>query len=377
MNNANKYFPVTYEESRKRFHNYLTAVKQRWQKSNIESYQVSGEEDLTIDWISAEATQKTEKLLIITTAEHGVEGYVGSAVLHLFIEDYLEKIDASDTDLLIVHTINPWGMKHARRTNAKNVDINRTFLWEDEKIDPSINPDYSVIADFLMPEGPISNLFMDKVAFLFGLVFNTLRLGRRRFNAAPLMGQYRYNRGIYFGGLEPQAESQLLMKLYREAFKKSDHIVHLDMHTGWGPRDRMTLIDSPLEPRSSEQVQQDYNYPAVAAANPEEFYVIKGDMIDWVYKLRDYEYPDTKLYSTTFEFGTYGDSLWQSIRGLRSMIFENRLYWYGAGDSGVEKKVKYDLRELFEPEAEDWRQKALSDADEAIRGILRGEGFID
>lgn len=370
------YFPITYEGSRQRFRDYLPEIKKRWPDARIEQYRLPGEEDLTIDWITAAATDKTEKLLIFTTAEHGVEGYVGSAVLQLFYEKYLGQINAANTGLLIIHTINPWGMKHARRTNANNVDLNRTFLWQGEEHDPKFNLDYETMADFLMPRGPISNLFMDKVRFLLGLMFNRLRLGKQRLNAAPILGQYRFNQGIHFGGETPQQESQLVMKLYREAFQQCDHIVHLDMHTGWGPRYRMTLIDSPHEPRSSEQVKQDYKYPAVAAANPEEFYAIRGDMIDWVYLLRDNEFPNTKLYSTSFEFGTYGDSLWQDIRGLRTMIFENRLYWYGAGNEEIDKQVKYDLRELFEPEAEDWRVKAMADADQALKGILSGEGFI-
>lgn len=377
MDNINQYFPATYEASRQRFRDYLPVIKKRWKNAKIEQYRMPGDEDLTIDWISADAVKKTEKLLIFTTAEHGVEGYVGSAVLQLFFEDYVDKLDAENTGLLIVHTINPWGMKYTRRTNANNVDINRTFLWQGDSLDPNFNLDYFTIADFLMPKGPITNLLADKLGFLVGLAFNWMRLGKRRFNAAPLLGQYRFNKGIYFGGVEPQAESQLLMKLYREAFEECEHILHLDMHTGWGPRDRMTLIDSPYEPRSSEQVQRDYNYPAVAAANPEEFYALKGDMIDWVYMLRDNEFPNTRLYSTSFEFGTYGDSLWQSIRGLRTMIFENRLYWYGAGNADIEKQVRYDLRELFDPEALDWKQKAMADSDEALRGILKGEGFIE
>lgn len=376
MDNVNLYFPATYDESRQRFRDYLPVIKKRWHQAKIEQHRLPGNEDLTIDWISSEATQKTERLLVFTTAEHGIEGYVGSAVLQLFFEDYLDKLDAANTGLLLVHTINPWGMKHARRTNANNVDLNRTFLWQNGSHDPDFNPDYAAIADFLMPTGPIRNLLLDRFSFLAGLVFNFLRLGKRRFNAAPLLGQYRFNKGIYFGGYEPQPESQLVMRLLREAFQQCGHILHLDMHTGWGPRYQMTLIDSQYEPRSSQQVQQDYTYPAVAAATPDEFYAVKGDLIDWVYLLRDNEFPNTRLYATTFEFGTYGDSLWQSIRGLRTMIFENRLYWYGAGNE-IEKQIKYDLRELFEPEAEDWRIKAMADADQALKGILGGEGFIE
>jgi hypothetical protein len=376
MTDIQQLFPKTYEASRQRFLGRFEDIKKRWPDATQHQHRLAGSEDITIDWVNANANKKTEKILVLTTAEHGIEGYVGSAVLELFFMRYLERLDADTTDLMILHTINPWGMKHRRRTNAGNVDINRTFLWKAEERDPKFNPDYTILEKFLMPEGPVGNLLLEKVTFLIQLASYWIKLGMDRLNAAPLLGQYRYQKGIYFGGESPQEETQVLMDFYRQAFQKSSHVLHLDMHTGWGPRQRMTLIDSVYEPRSSQKVARDYKYPAVAAANPEEFYALRGDMIDWIYQLRDHEYPDTRLYSTSFEFGTYGHSLWQDIRGLRTMIFENRLHWHGAKNKSIEAQVKYDLNELFEPEALEWRVKAMADADEALKGILSGEGYI-
>jgi hypothetical protein len=148
------------------------------------------------------------------------------------------------------------------------------------------------------------------------------------------------------------------------------------MHTGWGPRYQMTLVDSVYETRSSAELEETFQYPAVAAANPDEFYALQGDMIDYVYTLRDKEFPQVRLYATAFEYGTYGETVLDQIRCLRTMILENQAFHYGASENAG-RQARRDFRELFAPTAEDWKRKAVADADQAFEGILRAEGFFN
>ncbi len=104
------------------------------------------------------------------------------------------------------------------------------------------------------------------------------------------------------------------MDLYRQALQAYDQILHLDMHTGYGPRYQMSLVNSVLETTTSQEFVQKFDYPLVVAANREEFYAIRGDMIDYVYALRNGEFPGKKLYATSFEFGTLGDRLQRTDR---------------------------------------------------------------
>jgi hypothetical protein len=85
--------------------------------------------------------------------------------------------------------------------------------------------------------------------------------------------------------------------------------MHLDVHSGYGPRDQMSVVNSPLEPRSSEELVRAFDYPLIVKALPGEFYIMRGDMIDFVYRLQQAEFPALKLYATTLEFGTFGTSL--------------------------------------------------------------------
>jgi hypothetical protein len=375
MNDISTLFPESYDASRERFRENLAVVQGYWPPAQLSQHGLTGDEDLTIDWIYAEAFEKKEKVLILTTGEHGVEGYVGSAMLQRFIELYLPRFDPRNSGLLLVHAINPWGMKHHRRVNANNVDLNRNFIY-DGVFDPTINPAYDKVRKTLNPARPIQSLELGNLTFYGKLVWQLARMGSKGFQHATLLGQYRYPQELYYGGTSYQEETSTLINLYRQTFNAYDQILHLDMHTGYGPRYQMSLVNSALETGTSQEFIEQFNYPLVVAANPEEFYAIQGDMIDYVYTLRQHEFPEKRLYATSFEFGTLGDELFGLVHSPRAMIHENRLYLHSAANDQISKRVKHGFEELFNPCEDDWRAKAVADADQAFDGILRAEGFL-
>ena len=375
MTNTQSFFPETYETSRERFRNDLSIVQSMWKDAKLFQHKLHGDEDLTIDWIYSDAKETNQKVFILTTGEHGVEGYVGSAMLQLFIEKYMPKLDPRNTSILLVHAINPWGMKHHRRGNKDNIDLNRTFLWNVEH-DPKFNPEYDKISKFLNPRKKVSNLFLDDIAYTLQLFWNIARMGMKSFRHALLLGQYRDPKGLYYGGTKRPEETQTLMDLYRQMMSSYEQILHLDMHTGYGPRYQMSLVNSALDKGMSEYFVKRFNYPLVVAATADEFYAIRGDMIDYIYALRKNEFPDKRLYSTSFEFGTLGDTLYGLFQSPRVMIHENRAYWYGTKNEKLLAKAKYGFEELFNPEAIDWKEKAVADGNQAFQGILKAEGYI-
>jgi len=366
--------PDTYEQSRERFHDNLASVRDLWPAARLTSHSLPDGEDLSIDWISTRATKRKDKLLILTSGEHGIEGYVGSAMMQLFIEEYLSRLNPAETGLLLVHAINPWGMKHHRRVNGNNVDLNRNFVKE---VAPLIlsNPDYALLDFFLNPPRPFKNPTLHKLALILRVPGLMLRFGTARIRAATLLGQYRFPKGVYFGGQEIQEETLTMMELYREHIHEYAQVLHLDMHTGYGPRDQMTLVNSCHEKMTSEEAMRRYGYPRVAAATAQEFYAIQGDMIDYLYTVMREEFPGKRFYATTFEFGTFGESLWDNIRELRTMIFENRAHWFGARPSARAWLVR-EFDELYYPTEPAWFEKAQADARQAFAGVLKAEGYI-
>ncbi len=83
------------------------------------------EEELTID-ISLFGAATPQRILIHSSGLHGIEGFAGSAIQLRCLEDRLPVL-RSDSTIVMVHILNPYGMAWFRRVNENNVDLNRNF----------------------------------------------------------------------------------------------------------------------------------------------------------------------------------------------------------------------------------------------------------
>lgn len=367
--------PNSYEHSRERFRARLDAIRALWPSARLTSISHPWEDDLTTDVIQAEAglfhsgAVEQTRLIVLSTGLHGIEGYLGSAALELFFEEYLHRLDPQTTGLLLIHAINPWGMKHWKRTNPENVDLNRNFIEDDFSSLLHFNADYPALSSFLNPQRPLENLALEKLVFAAQTVQKLLTFGPRRIREASLMGQYHFRDGIYFGGAGLQPETKSMMALYRSAFAGYRQIIHLDMHTGYGPRDQMTLVASPHEKLTAAEISARYGVPRVAAANPEEFYTMQGDMTDWEYQLVEKEFPGAKFFGAACEFGTFGESILAGARSLRITIFKNQVNQHG-GKAAAAQWVEKEYRELYLPAERAWFEKAMSDARQTFESFF-------
>ena len=128
---------------------------------------------LTVRIISENKANNANVNIIHSSGTHGIEGYLGSAVqirfLHeLFMKNEKQLNDSNNNQhststlstrrkILLIHSINPYGMRHHRRTNENNVDLNRNALtdtmWKEiRKRDPNfvgyVDMDYSTLNPF-------------------------------------------------------------------------------------------------------------------------------------------------------------------------------------------------------------------------------------
>lgn len=361
--------PDSYERSRQRFRARLDLLRPLWPDSRLASISHPWEEDLTTDVLMADPLNRRERLIVLSTGLHGIEGYLGSAALELFFEEYLRRLDPQTTGLLLIHAINPWGMKHWQRNNPENVDLNRNFIQDDFSSLLHFNADYPALSPFLNPRRLLENLALEKLAFAAQTVQKLLTFGARRIREAALMGQYHFKEGIYFGGAALQPETRAMMELYRSAFSGYGEIIHLDMHTGYGPRDQMTLVTSPHDTMTAAETSARYNLPRVAAANPDEFYTMKGDMTDWEYQLVAKEFPGAQFFGAACEFGTFGEGILAGARSLRITIFKNQLNQHG-GKAAAARWVNNEYRELYLPAEQAWFEKAMSDARQVFESFF-------
>jgi hypothetical protein len=365
--------PATYESSRDRFRASLASFSDLGFAPVLTSIPLADDSDLTIDIIRTDATRDKQRLLILTTGLHGIEGYVGAGILKLFTEEYLPRFDPETTGVLLVHPINPYGMKHRMRVNKNNVDLNRNFNDNFENM-KSINPHYESMDFLLNPARAMKSPLYEKSAFFFNTL-QALPKGVSHIRETALMGQYRIKDGMYFGGFEMQEETQVMMKILASAPNDYAQIVFLDIHTGYGPRWQMTLLNPPSEKRTAAETASRFKVPSVAGVNPDEFYSINGDMVEYFCKMLMAKHPEKQVYAGAFEFGTYGDSLWQGIRSLRTTVLENTLRHFG-GSEAARKWTLREYDELFLPSDPKWREKAAHDARQAFDGIFSTEGFF-
>jgi hypothetical protein len=213
--------------------------------------------------------------------------------------------------------------------------------------------------------------------FFLRLIQTMLRVGASSIREASLLGQYRYQDGIYYGGTEIQAETRLMQQIFVNIFKECGQVLHLDIHTGYGPRGVMTLVNSPLETTPPEVFRKRFSYPGIVSTASDDFYAIQGDMIDWLYRLRSTHFQEKKLFSTTMEFGTLGDSTLAQIRSLRAAVFENQLYWHGSENEKTPRRVQEEFMELYAPADPGWQRKALQSTERAFEGILHWAGYLE
>jgi hypothetical protein len=369
-------FPPSYESSRQRFLSYLEPIQARWPSARLGCYPLSSGGSLSIDWIEAEPLDAKEKVLLFTLGQHGIEGYAGSAMLDLFMSEFLPNLDPRSTGLALVHAINPWGMQHLRRANASNVDLNRNFAFDERELDPTTNPAYARANSFFNPTGPADGWLKMQLLFGRGLVQTLVRMGPGVIQTALTLGQYRFPRGVYYGGTEWQEETRAVMDLYRAAVSNYGRILLLDMHTGYGPPAQLTLVNSAHEPRSSEALKLAFGYPHVAKTDASEFYSIQGDMIDYIYKLAKTAAPEKHLYATSFEFGTLGDGFLASLRALRATIFENWVHWSQTKNPNVKDRTLQESVALSNPPDPAWQAAVVESARVAFQGVLRAEGYV-
>lgn len=369
-------FSDSYEESRAKFRAGLDVVRAFWPNAGMSAVPIGNlGEDLTIDFIEAFPVAAPKRALIITSGEHGCEAFAGAAVIQHFLHEFPRRMDPAATGLLLVHSINPWGMKHLRRVNENNVDLNRNFVW-DWDAEQKDNPDYRSLETLLNPPGSIVHPVIELDRLMHRLIRLAVTGQAGRLKGAVLRGQYEFPRGIYYGGCQYEDSSRCMMALYRKVLQAYDQILHLDIHTGYGPARAMTIVNSPLEKRNGPELQRAFGYPHVVSATPGEFYAIAGDMIDYIYRLRDRDFPERRLYATCFEFGTLGDSFAAQIDSLRRMIAENRAYWHGTRREKIDASIRRSFRSMFQPESKRWKKNALEMAHRALEGILQAEGYL-
>ena len=367
-------FENTYEAVRAQLEERSAKLKSAGAQVQTYSHPIDEEQGLYIDNIYLPATDKQTNLIVLTTGVHGIEGYIGAVMLEVFFEEIYPTLDSGNTGVLVVANVNPYGMKNMRRYNENNVDLNRNFILDWDNFDLDVNQDYPQVDSFLGPQKPIGNALWHEAGFYLHLAKEAVTVGADTVSDALLGGQYRYPEGVYYGGTDDEASTVYLKDVFGRCLDGSyENIVHIDIHSGYGPRYSMVIFNSVYETMTEAETRAAFGYDNVISHDSEAFYATTGDTTDFFYRLAERKQTETELFSTCFEFGTIGDSFLDSIISLKYTVDENRQHWYPSGSNISAEIVRQHYLELFYPTETSWREKTVADFTAATLGVLEAK----
>ena len=367
-------FYTNYEDVRTHLGEIVEDVKGHGITVEHSTHAISESDGLYIDNIYIPALNDQKNLIVLTTGVHGIEGYIGAVMLDVFFNEIYFQLDMSCTGVLVVANVNPYGMKYMRRYNENNVDLNRNFIEDWESFDLSSNKEYPKVSTFLQPEGKIGNAFWHEVGFYLSLGKEVIASGADTISDALLTGQYEYAEGVYYGGTQDEQSTIYLKNVFSDCLDSEyENIIHVDIHSGYGPRYNMVIFNSVQDPTTKAEATEMFGYDYIIATDSEEFYETFGDTTDYFYRLARSKGTDKELYSTCFEFGTIGDGFIDSILSLKYTVDENRQNKYPSDNKIASEVVEQNYLELFYPTETEWRKKTIEDFRNAIYGVLNAK----
>jgi hypothetical protein len=365
------YFHTTYEDCRSAFVERARRLASLYK--GVEVFQVpvagKGDSDLTIDGCYIPAQKAKENLLVLSSGIHGVEGFLGSAVQSMAMDDVLGPDDLDGTGVLLIHGMNPYGFKHLRRVTENNVDLNRNCAIE-ESLFETRNEGYGRLRDLLNPRGKADDRSVKDKNIHLVILRKALAGSVSALRQAILQGQYDYPEGISFGGRAPEPQIVAMGPLLRDLTGPYARILTIDLHTGYGENGTMHLFAEPVrDAETKAEMEALFAGYRVDWADSAGFYTVSGSFADYLGSLA----PGKKYYAMPLEFGTLdSQKLFGSLKSLHIMMLENQGFQYGYKDEKTEARIKRDFLEMFCPSDPVWRSKAVMDAKRILERVLEG-----
>lgn len=298
-----------------------------------------------------------QRVLVLISGTHGVEGFAGSGIqadcLPLLAEVLAEQ---ESLGVVVVHALNPWGFAWLRRCDHEGIDLNRNFVDFSQAL--PINKEYEDLHDRLCD----ARVLNEDVSGLWQAQ------GLPAFTEIVTRGQYRHADGCFFGGTGPSWSRQMLQGIGSgELFRRAEHIAVLDLHTGLGPFGYGELInDHPPGTPGDELVRRWYGANACSAQLGESVSTLKNGLLDFYW----HQVIGDRGCFVTLEFGTY------SIKGLLTALLQEQAYHATRLRDGKPRDLDDPrvtaLRDFFYPRERSWQQQVLFRGRQVVSLAVQG-----
>jgi hypothetical protein len=361
MNSADS-FSAAYPEARAKFRD---AVREAGGALDAIANPNKGPDggDLTTD-IAWFGPRTAEKVLVMVSGTHGVEGFCGSGAQ----VDWLKRGEAATLPpglaALLVHAINPYGFAWLRRVTEENVDLNRN--WLDFAEATPENAGYDELAAAAVPTEWTQET---QAAANQALLTYGGQHGPMALQQALSGGQYRHAKGVFYGGDGPTWARRTQEQIYAGYLGQAGRVAILDYHTGLGPWGYAEPIMSDAAGSDAYRRGQDWYGCTITSPldGTSTSAVTAGDNLAMAPALM----PHAEVTGLALEYGT---------ESLQAVFYAQRadagLHGYGDPLSPEGKEIKAAIRHAFYGDADDWKGmvvgQSLSATRKAVAGLARG-----
>ena len=355
-------FSASYAEARTKF---LEAAAQAGLLVTSYAHPLPGRdgEALAMD-VALEGAPDAQKLLILSSACHGVEGYCGSGVQVSALHDaeWREKARAQGVSVLYVHALNPYGFSHVRRTTHENVDLNRNF--QDFSAPLPVNNDYGALRPLLLPEQWPPDAANARAVAEF-IATN----GMIAFQAAITRGQHEFPEGLFFGGTEPTWSNHTIRQVLRDHAAHAARMVWIDLHTGLGPSGHGERIFACKDDQAALTRARDWwgGQGATPVTSIYDGSSTSAFLTGLMWMSAYQECPQAEYTGLAMEYGTQPmDKVMYALRA------EHWLNNHPEAPAALAAEIKQQLMEAFYTDTDAWKGQIVSQARQALFQAVDG-----
>lgn len=315
-------------------------------------------EDLATD-VALIGNPNAEKLLVVTSGCHGVEGYAGSGIQGVVMRDpdLPRRLRQKDVALLCVHALNPFGFSHLRRVTEENIDLNRNC--QDFSRQLPVNEEYRELHALLLPE-----TWPPSQENELALAEYIQRHGVASVQRAITSGQYEFPDGLFYGGSKPTWSNVTFRKILNRFASAAESIAWIDLHSGLGPCGYGERIYTGLNSDDAKERAKRWWGNVTSApdgssvsASPDG---LLGHLVYDVCKGR-------MAASITMEFGTR--SIMELMHALRA---ETWCCFHPSAPLDLAQTAKQKIFDAFFVNTDDWKARISEQACEAIEQAIEG-----
>ncbi len=355
-------FSVRYQTARAKF---LEAATSAGMALHSYEHPLKGRdgEALAMD-VALAGAPDAQRLFIVSSACHGVEGYCGSGVQVHAARDvqWLAKARDAGVAVLYIHALNPYGFSHLRRVTHENVDLNRNFQNFSQPL--PVNEAYRELHHLLLPaQWPPTP---DNQAAIAAYVQGN---GLARYQAAVSQGQHEFADGLFFGGTAPTWSNRTLRQVLRTYGRQARRVAWMDLHTGLGPSGVGERIfackdDAQALGRARAWWGGDGATPVTSFYDGSSTSArLTGLMWSAMYE----ECPQAEYTGIAMEYGTL--PIMEVIGALRA---EQWLHIHPEAPAEQQRAIKGQMMDAFCVDSDAWREQIVAQARQAMFQAVEG-----